>query len=137
MSFAVIFLFVLSVAALGVFLYRMVSHVPPPTFEDVVFVPKDAPEEETETRSSREQLMSALPDAWVLVHDLFVDLRAGRMTRSKVVDELKRLAGRAEQDDLDLFDNLAYDYGASGETAALGELLRAAAERLAEGAGRK
>ena len=132
-SFAVIFLFVLSLAALGVLLYRVVAHVPP-TFEEVVFVPKDAPEEETETRSSREQLMSALPDAWVLVHDLFVDLREGRMTRPKVVDELNRLAGRAEQDDIDLFDGLSYDYGASGENAALGELLRAAAERLAEGA---
>jgi len=136
-SFVVIFLFVLSVAALGVLLYRMVSYVPPPTFEEVVFVPKDAPEEETETRASREQLMTALPDAWVLVHDLFVDLREGRMTRVKVVDELNRLAERAEQDEIDLFDNLSYDYGASGENVALGELLRAAAERLAEGSGRE
>ena len=59
------------------------------------------------------------------------------MTRAKVVDELNRLAERAEQDDIDLFDNLSYDYGASGENVALGELLRAAAERLAEGAGQE
>jgi len=135
-SFAVIFLCVAAVLALGVYLHRMVWRMQPPTFGEVVFVPMDAPEEETDERASREQLIAALPDAWVLSHDLFDGLRTGRVTRPEAVAELNRLAGRAEQDDLNLFDNLP-SYTSSSENAALGELLRAAAKRLSEGANRK
>ena len=157
-SFAVIALCLALVLGLGGYLYRMTlrlqqasrlqqelttrlqqeqtSRLQPPIFEEVVFVPKDAPEEETDERASREQLMSALPDAWVLAHGLFDDLRTGRITRAKAVAELNRLAERAEQDDLNLFDNLP-SYTSSGENAALGELLRAAAKRLSEGANPK
>jgi hypothetical protein len=132
-SFAVIALCVALVLGLGVYLHRMTWRQQPPIFEEVVFVPKDAPEEETDERASREQLVAALPDAWVLVHGLFEDLRTGGITRSKAAAELDRLAERAEQDDLNLFDNLP-SYTASNEYAALGELLRAAAKRLLEGA---
>ncbi|MBR4616198.1 MAG: hypothetical protein IKO55_11385, partial [Kiritimatiellae bacterium] len=135
-SFVVIFLCVALVSGLGVYLYRMISYRQPPIFEEVVFVPNDAPEEEADGRASREQLMSALPDAWVLAHSLFDDLRKGIITRPKAVAELNRLAGLAEQDDLNLFDNFTF-YTSSNENAALGELLRAAAKRLSEGANSK
>ena len=149
-SFAVIALCLALILGLGVYLHRMASRLQqasslqqeqtsrlqPPIFEEVVFVPKDAPEEETDERASREQLLSALPDAWVLAHGLFDDLRTGGITRAKAVAELNRLAERAEQGDLNLFDNLP-SYTSSGENAALGELLRAAAKRLSEGANPK
>ena len=135
-SFAVIAFCVVLVSGLGVYLHRMAARLRPPIFEEVVFVPKDAPEEETDERASREQLMSALPDAWVLAHSLFDDLRKGTITRTKAVAELNRLAERAEQEDQNLFDHLPL-YSSSSEYAALGELLRAAAKRLSEGANPK
>ena len=125
-----------AVALGGGFLSKTLSRVSPPTFEEVVFVPKNAPEEESEGHASREQLTAALPDAWVLAHDLFVDLRAGIITRKKAETELKRLAIRAMRDDMNLFAGVS-SYSASGENAALAELLREAAKRLAGGAGRK
>ena len=74
-----------------------------------------------------------MPDAWVLAHGIIEDLHKGGITRAKAVAELNRLAKLAEEDDLNLFDDLP-SYSASGESAALGELLRAAAKRLSEGA---
>ena len=135
-SFVVIFLCAALVSGLGVYLYRMTARLQPPTFDEIVYVPKDAPQEESEERASREQLQSALPDAWVLAHGIIEDLHKGGITRSKAVAELNRLARRAAEDDLNLFDNLP-SYTASGENAALGELLRAAAKRLSEGANPK
>ena len=132
-SFVVIVLGVALVSGLVVHLHRTASRVLPPTFEEIVFVPKNAPAEEAEGRASREQMMAALPDAWVLAHDLFDDLRAGIIARPKAIADLNRLAERAEQDDLTLFGNVP-SYSANGENTALAELLRAAAKRLSEGA---
>ena len=100
-----------------------------PTFEDVVFVPEDAPEEESEKHASRDQLGAAIVDAWTLAHGVFSDLHNGAITREKAVSVLERLAERAGNDDLNLFDDHPM-YTPSGEYQALAELLHAAAERV-------
>ena len=105
------------------------SNVAEPTFEDVVFVPEDAPEEESEKHASRDQLGAAIVDAWTLAHGVFSDLRNGAITREKAVSVLERLAERAGNDDLNLFDDHPM-YTPSGEYQALAELLHAAAERV-------
>ena len=102
-----------------------------PTFEEMVFVPADAPETADDDRTTREQFVTALPDAWVLSHEIFEDLRKGAITCEKAVSELERLAARAAQRDMDLFSQYPR-YGASSESIALAELLRGAAARLRE-----
>ena len=112
-------------------LLRTATSVLPPTFEDVVSVPADAPEESDDDKPTRRQYVAALPDAWLLVHEVFFDLRKGAITAEKAVDELERIAKRAEQDDLDLFNNYPL-YSASHESVALAELLRTAARLVRE-----
>ena len=110
-------------------LLRFAFHVAEPTFEDVVFIPADASEKESETHASRDQLGAAIADAWTLVHGVFLDLRKGAITREKAISVLEHLAERAGNDDLNLFDDHPM-YIPSGENQALAELLHAAAERV-------
>lgn len=110
-------------------LLHVTSHAAEPTFEDVVFIPEDAAEEESEEHVSRDQLNTAIADAWILTHGAFLELRKGAITREKAVSVLEHLAERAEKDDLNLFDDYPM-YAPSGENQALADLLHAAAERM-------
>ena len=107
-----------------------------PTFDEVVFVPADAPVEESEEHASREQLNAALPDAWVLAHGIFSGLYAGAIPWTTAIGELNHLATRASQDDPSLFDQHPL-YMPSGESAALAELLGEAVRRMRERQGRR
>ena len=135
-AFAVILVCAVAAVALGVFIRRSSSRVPPPAFEELVFIPADAPDEETETRASKEQFAAAEPDAWVLSHGIVSDLRTGAVTWEKAEMELKRLADRVAQDDPNLFDRYPL-YNASNENKATAELLRTAARLLHERYSRK
>ena len=117
-------------------LLRTGAQATPPLFEEIVLVPADAPEDPEDNRPSLRQLTAALPDAWVLVHDVFSDLRRGVITFEKAVSELEQTANRAERYDQDLFSRYPIYYP-SNENAALAELLRAAARRIRERYGRK
>ena len=102
----------------------------PPTFEEVVFVPKDAPEESDNSDSiTKEQFEAALPDAWVLVHDVFSELRTGAVTADKAASDLEQFADRAAEDDMDLFSRHPM-YSPNNENEALAVLLRAAARGI-------
>ena len=115
---------------------------PPPMFEDIVFVPQDAPEEATEeeetegaeeatdSRCSREELEAALPDAWWLVHGVFVDLRNGWISYEKAISTIADFAKRAHEDENLFFNDDVYE--AKGDNKALYELLNAAAKRMEE-----
>ena len=110
------------------------------TFEDVVFVPDDAPKadaednEDADDHASRDQLLVALPAAWVLVHDVFSDLRKGKITREKAIEEISKFAELAENenenDDPNLFGGPHEYFQHYVESSAIAELLRAAAERM-------
>ena len=112
-----------------VLLLNFAWHVSEPTFEDVVFISEDAPEEESDTHASRDQLSAAIVDAWALGHGVFLDLRKGKINREKAASVLEHLAERAANDDLNLFNDYPM-YAPSGENQALAELLHAAAERV-------
>lgn len=135
-AFAVILVCVAAAAALGVFIRRSLTRVPPPTFEELVFIPADAPDEETEARASKEQFAAAEPDAWILSRGIISDLRTGAVTWEKAEMELRRLADRVAQDDPNLFDRYPL-YNASNENKATAELLRTAARLLHERYSRK
>jgi serine/threonine protein kinase len=109
---------------------------PPPDFDAVVRIPPNAPEEEPEDENgmpSRNQLMLARIDAWVLTHDLFADLKDGKITREKAVSELRRLRRMAADDDMRLFEpemTRCDMYSQQGESAPLVYLLQAAMSNL-------
>ena len=125
-----------AVVSLGGFLLWTSTSAPPPLFEEFVFVPPDAPDEDTEDRVSKERLAIAVPDVWVLTHGILADLRKGAITWEKAESELNRLADRAAEDDMNLFASSPF-YNASNESRAVAELLRAAARRIRERYGRK
>ena len=130
-ALAVLIVSVAVATACGVRLLLVGGRATAPTFEEMVFVPADAPETADDDRTTRGQFVTALPDAWVLAHEIFDDLRKGSITCEKAVSELERLAARAAQRDMDLFSPYP-TYGASVESIALAELLRSAAVRLRE-----
>ena len=107
-----------------------------PTFDETVFVPDDAPEEESEGHASREQLEAALPDALVLTHGLFSDLHGGAITLAKAIDELSKLATNASDDYINLFNKHPM-YAPNDDPEALAELLGAALRRMRERQERK
>ena len=78
---------------------------------------------------SRGQFELARIDAWVLTHSLFADLKAGKVSREKAVDEMSRLAKRAADGDMGLFDHLD-SYAQVGDGAALAYLLNSAVTNL-------
>jgi hypothetical protein len=105
-------------------------------FDSVVLVPPDAGEESFEGEGglpSRRQFTVARIDAWVLTHDLFADLKAGKITREKAVDELLRIEEVAKNDELALFAPVSVGYGIYsqlGETAPLVYLIQSAISNL-------
>ena len=122
-------------AALAAFALACIMMRPteqPPDFDSVVRVPPDAPEEESMnegTLPSRGQFELARIDAWALTHGLFADLRAGKVSREKVADEMSRMAKAAADGDMGLFDHLDA-YAQAGDGAALAYLLNSAVTNL-------
>jgi len=67
----------------------------------------------------------------VLTHEIFADLKAGKITREKAVDDLLLLAKRADDDDISLFDaDSLFSYTQAGESAPLAYLLHSAVSNL-------
>lgn len=117
---------------------RELSSVQPPTFEEIVVIPDDAPLE-SDDEITRGQFEAALPDAWILVHKVFAELRTGLIPYEKAVSDIEHFAERAASDaenDESLYGRYS-SYSPGYERDALSELLRAAARRLRERAGKK
>ena len=101
-------------------------------FDAMVRIPPDAPREEPEDGDglpTRGQFELAQIDAWVLAHDIFTDLKAGKITREKARDELNRKAGKVLENDIDFPDS----YIQMGENEPLAYLLRSAASNIVTG----
>ena len=113
----------------GIAFSRMTASPQPPDFEDVFAVPADAPKEDSDGRISRDRLHDALPDAWMLTHKIFKDLKAGTMTQEQAIAQIDALAERADQDDPALFDS-HQNYTQNEDNDALAEMLRSAVERM-------
>ena len=109
---------------------------PPPDFDSAVRIPPNAPEEDPEDENgmpSRNQFALARIDAWVLTHDLFADLKDGKITRETAVSELRRLRRMAADDDMRLFEpemTRCDMYSQQGEYMPLVYLLQAAMSNL-------
>ena len=129
---AAFFVCLVAAVSLGLVLYREQARIPPPAFEEIVFVPDDAPEEETDERASGEQLAAAAPSVWLLSHEIFANLRKGLITWEKAEMDLKQLAERAEQNDPSLFDPYPLYNSSVFLNKAMAELLRAAVQRIHE-----
>ena len=110
--------------------------VPPPDFDSIIRIPPNAPEEVPEDENgmpSRGQFVLARIDAWALTHDLFADLKAGKITREKAIGDLRRMVRMAQEDELALFDAkmVGVDfYNQIGETRPLVYFLQAAISNL-------
>ena len=102
-----------------------------PSFDDVFFVPENAPKEESEderSMPSQDQLQAALPDAWVLFHGVMKDLKDGRISRECAAERARTLARKAADDDM--YDEFPDHYYQNGEPPALAFLLRQAAAKI-------
>ena len=103
-----------------------------PSFDDVFFVPRNAPEEEPEDESgmpSQDQLNAALPDAWVLFHGVMKDLKTGRISRESAAERARDLARKADREEIG-YEEFPNGYIQNGEPSALAFLLRQAAEKI-------
>ena len=107
-------------------------------FDSVVRIPPDAPIEESieeDALPSRGQFEASRIDAWALTHDIFADLKSGKITREKAIDDLNQLAKRAKDDDMSLFDAAELSsYTQAGDLPPLAFLLYSAASNLMSGA---
>ena len=127
-------------AVLTVFAMRtadaVISVDPPPTFDDVVQIPPNAPDDEPEDENgmpSRNQLMLARIDAWVLTHGIFADLKSGKISLEKAKGEFRRFLRLARSDDMALFEPETIQceaYTQAGESAPLAFLLQSAISNL-------
>ena len=128
-AFVAIFLSVILAAACGGLLFRS-AYMNAPAFEDVVFVPNDAPDDDDDNDAHipRSELEAAIPDAWMLLHETFADLRRGAISGKAAISTMEMLAIKAKRDD-DMFGD---SYSANGDNEALYELLRAAIARMKE-----
>ena len=123
-------------ATLACFVQRVAVQpaVPPPDFDSVVRIPPNAPEEDPEDENgmpSRAQLEKARIDAWVLTHDNFADLKAGKVGVEKVADDLRRLIHTARENEVELFTSKGGgSYFQVGEALPLIYLLQTAISNL-------
>ena len=115
---------------------------PPPDFDSVVRIPDDAPIEDPEEEGgmpSRGQFKMAQIDAWVLTHDIFADLKSGKITREKAIGVLRQLAKRVKEGGVGLFDAAesdaasSYSYTQTGDDVVLEFLLNSAVSNLLVG----
>ena len=129
---ALSFIMVMGVLLTGIILQRKSRHVLPPAFEEVVVIPDDAPVESDDDETlTRGQFEAAMPDAWVLVHEMLSELRTGAISYEKAVSEIEKIAERAAEGDATLFDPYQ-TYYPNNEYEAVAELLRTAARRIRE-----
>ncbi len=122
-------------AVLACYIQHLATVVPPPDFDSVVRIPANAPEEDPdddEGMPSRSQLQLARVDMWVLTHDLFADLKVGKVTVEKVLKDLRNFAELAEADDYAFFDDddVFYGYQQQSENRPLAYLLNSAISNL-------
>ena len=124
-------------ATLACFVQRMAIPPPtvsPPDFDSLVRIPPNAPEKDPEDENgmpSRAQFEKARIDAWVLTHDIFADLKTGKVTDEKVVSDLQRLIYKVKENDLTPFSSKGGDsYVQVGETAPLVYLLQTSISNL-------
>ena len=101
-----------------------------PSFESTFKIPDGAVEDPDDDVPSIDAYRVAMFDALVLTHGIFVDLKAGVITKAKAKAELKRLSARAKDEDLDLFDGRFEGFSSSGENQALAILLQNAADKI-------
>ncbi len=110
---------------------------PLPDFDSIVRIPPNAPREDPEDDDgfpSRGQFEMARIDAWVLTHDTFADLKSGKITKEKAIDNLRRLAKMAKDDNMSIFDSESLSsYTQAGDNAPLAYLLYSAASNLVTG----
>ena len=106
-------------------------------FDSIVQIPPNAPEDGPEGEDgmpSRGQFALARVDAWVLTHNLFADLRAGKITREEAIAKLRHMVRMAHEDDeFELFDAKAVGvdcYMQMGEMKPLICLLQTAISNL-------
>ena len=117
--------------------------VPPPDFDSVICIPPNAPEQDPDDEDgmpSRSQFEAARIDAWALTHDIFSDLKAGKIARKKAVSDLRRLVRLAEEDEMALFETKVVGvdtYTQIGETRPLVYLLQSAISNLTAQAEKK
>ena len=125
------------VSAALVFLIMRGEQVPP-DFDSVVRIPADAPSEDTFEEGvlpSRGQFEMSRIDAWALTHDMFADLKSGKITREKAIDDLRQMADRAKDDDMSVFGAPELSsYNQAGDLQSLAFLLYSAASNLMAGA---
>ena len=103
----------------------------PPVFADVVRIPDDASDEESETMPSRDDFASARVDAWVLTEEVFERLRLGRLTVKEAADSLVRTAGEVASGDGKFPEY--YQGDELGDADTLAWLLNSAATNLLRG----
>ena len=109
-------------------------------FDSIVQIPPNAPEdrpeddpEDEDGMPSRGQFALARVDAWVLTHNLFADLRTGKITREGAIAKLCSMVRMAQKDELTLFDSerVGFEgYIQVGETRPLIRLLQTAISNL-------
>lgn len=117
---------------------KAISQGMPQDFDFAVRIPDNAPAEEYSSGGelpTRSQFVMARIDAWVLTHDIFADLKAGKITREKAADDLRRMARMAEQNDVSLFNAFGM-YSQVGEGMPLAYLLNSAASNIVNDAGK-
>ena len=105
-------------------------------FDSVIRIPPDAPETDSQEEGalpSYGQFAMSRIDAWVLTHDIFASLNSGGITKKKAIEELDRLAKRAEDDDMYLFAANNSSYVQVGDNVSLAFLLHSAASNLVNG----
>ena len=81
-----------------------------PDFESTVSIPTDVPSAESDEEPTQEDYKRAYVDAWVLTHDIFLNLKKGAKTRDEAIKELGNLAKCAAGEDGEL-DDLFFDEG--------------------------
>ena len=134
--------------AVGVFavvvsvsLYQARKRLAIPGISDVCFVSADAPTIERAGIPSRSQQLSALGDAMFLMHEIFDNLREGRITLEAATAEVRALAKEAGGDDIeDLFrsyyDNYSTNFDSMADTNPLVYVLKQTAKRMEEFSGK-
>ena len=130
----------LGAVALAVFLVLHTASPRPSSspldFDSIVQIPPNASEDESEGEDgipSRGQFALARVDAWVLTHNLFADLRTGKITREGAIAKLCSMVRMAQKDELTLFDSerVGFEgYIQVGETRPLIRLLQTAISNL-------
>lgn len=122
-------------SASATWLFARMDRIDPPAFEDLFYVPDDAPTDPETARkeggSTREELSRTVPDAWMVTRGIFSEMRSGGISEKKAMLALDRLAYRAHRNDKSLFTPWP-EYKVNGNNRALTELLNNAVSEMLE-----